>query len=784
MEIVGVVSNITFRNEDSGYSVVRLSNGIIAVGTMPFVAVGGEYKFFGRYVTHAKHGEQFEIAKYELLPPDNDSKIIAFIGGGLIYGVGPVTAKRIVKKFGKGTLDIMANSPEKLSAVHGISPTKAQKIGEEYKQIQSLQEVVMYFAKFEISLNMAIRIYKHYGDTAVAVASRNPYTLIEAIDGIGFLTADKMAKTLGVAHNSNFRVRAGIIYCLGQSAETDGNTYLPLPVLSKSVCRLLQINMEELVPLFNGIINELCLDRILVPVDIDGISGVMLAKFFNAEKIIAQKVNLLMGDTNTYTGGEIDDLLAHYEELNRIKLHEKQKDAVKTAINSGFCVITGGPGTGKTTIIKAILYITRANNLTTQLLAPTGRAAKRICETTGAEAMTIHRCLDIDYKGGGGKSFTYDNPDNYIKTDLVVVDEVSMCDAVLSSQLLRKIMVGTRVVFVGDIDQLPSVGAGNVLADIIKSGVVPVVRLTEIYRQNEKSTIAINAHRINCGQIPLLDNKSTDFFYEFADTPAEIRDKVLALATTRLPKYLAQMGGPGATPGGTENNDTAQGNNIGNNAITQGNKVVGNRTIQSGGTANNITNNIQILSPMKLGDAGMNNLNLVLQSALNPESNTKPQYAYGDTIFRVGDRVMHTVNNYKQEWQRGGEHGKGVFNGDIGTILTINKDDGEIVVELEDGRTTTYLRPDLAALTLSYAITVHKSQGCEFDAVIVPVVNGAYMIMTRNLLYTAVTRAKRLVVLVGRTDNIQKMVENTYTKKRHSALAKFLQQFVNTASDY
>jgi exodeoxyribonuclease V alpha subunit len=492
--------------------------------------------------------------------------------------------------------------------------------------------------------------------------------------------------------------------------------------------------MEQLVPIFNGIINELCLDRILVPVEADGVSGVMLIKFFNAEKIIAQKVNLLKSGLENDTGGEIDGLIAHYEELNGITLHGKQKEAIKTAINSGFSVITGGPGTGKTTIIKAILFITQANGLTAQLLAPTGRAAKRICETTGADAMTIHRCLDIDYKGIGGKSFNYDNADNYIKTEFVVVDEVSMCDAVLSSQLLRKIMVGTRVIFVGDIDQLPSVGAGNVLADIIKSGVVPVVRLTEIYRQSENSTIAINAHRINCGQIPVLDNKSTDFFYEYANTPGEIRDKVLALATARLPKYLGE----------TENN-------------------------------------IQILSPMKLGDAGVNNLNLVLQSAINPEQSGKTQYAYGDSVFRTGDRVMHTVNNYKQEWQRGGEHGKGVFNGDIGKIIEINKDDGEITVELEDGRTTTYLRPDLAALTLSYAITVHKSQGCEFDAVIVPVSGGAYMIMTRNLLYTAVTRAKRLVVLVGRADNIQKMVENTYTKKRHSALAQFLQQFAQIA---
>jgi exodeoxyribonuclease V alpha subunit len=574
VEIIGIISHITFRSEDSGYTVARLGSGITAVGIMPFAAAGGEYRFFGRFVNHAKHGEQFEIAKYELLPPDDEQKIAAFIGGGLIPGVGPATAQKIVKKFGRGTLDILENNPGKLSSVRGISRDKAQRIGAGYREISAMQEAVLYFCKFEISLNMAVKIYRQYGAAAVSAVSKNPYALIETVDGVGFLTADKMAKTLGVAHGSSFRVRAGIVYCLGQSAETDGNTYLPLTVLSKSVCGLLQIKTEQLLPLFNGIINELCLDRITVPVDIDGVSGIMLTKFFNAEKVITQKINLLKSAADTSAAdGAADGLIGNYQELNNIILHENQKNAVKTAITAGVSVITGGPGTGKTTIIKAILFINRANGKTTQLLAPTGRAAKRICETAEADAQTIHRCLDIDYKGTGGKAFGFDNPDNYIKADFVVVDEFSMCDAVLCSQLLRKIMAGTHVVFVGDIDQLPSVGAGNVLADIIDSGVVPVVRLTEIYRQSDKSTIAINARRINCGQIPLLDNKSDDFFFEYAETPEKIRDKVLTLATARLPKYL--------------------GGNCGS---------------------------IQVLAPMKLGAAGVNNLNLALQSALNPES--------------------------------------------------------------------------------------------------------------------------------------------------------------------
>lgn len=731
MIIEAVVASVVYSNAESGYTVLRLDNNLTAVGIAPFAAVGAGYRFVGEFVNNAKHGKQFAFKEITLLPPDTEAKILAFLGGGLLPGVGPATARKIVQRFGAQTLDIIANDPQALSQVRGISPVKAQTIAANYRSIRQMQDVMMWLYRFEISLNLAQKIYQYYGDDTIATVAKNPYALIETIDGIGFTTADNMAKTLGVAYNGTFRVRAGIVHTLKVSAETDGHTYVTLPDLVGKVCHLLRIKMAELTPTFNTIINELCMDCVVVPVTIDGEQGIQLIRFFNAEKSIAQKIRLLMQEPKT--PARVDELIAHYEQLRGITFHETQKQAIKQAVSGGVTVITGGPGTGKTTIINAILYINQANELTTQLLAPTGRAAKRMEEATGQQAMTIHRCLDMDYKMGAGK-FTYDDPNNFIRQDMVIVDEVSMCDCLLTASLLRKILVGTKVVFIGDIDQLPSVGAGNVLADIIDSGVVPTTRLTQIYRTAENATIAVNAHRINNGEMPYLDNKSSDFFYCNVETPDLIKDEILGLCLTRLPQYL-----------GVDRNK------------------------------------VQVLAPMKLGAAGVINLNQCLQVALNPPAPNKDEYTYGSTVFRLGDRVMHTVNNYRQEWTKNHETGKGIFNGDIGKIVAINAANGEITVELEDGRVTIYPRTELNALTLSYAITVHKSQGCEFDVVVIPVVAGAYMIMTRNLLYTAVTRAKRLVVLVGKTENIQKMVANTYTKKRNSCLNKYLQYFTDMA---
>jgi len=719
MEIQGTVVAVVFANEETGYRVLRLDNNLTAVGVAPMVAVGTEYKFIGEFVNNAKHGKQFAFTDLVLMPPDSEDKILAFLGGGLLPGVGPATARKIVKQFGMNTIAVIEERPQDLVLVKGISPQRADSIAKNYMNVREMQSVMMWLYRFEISLNLSMKIYQQYGKDTVATVSKNPYVLIETIDGVGFLTADNMAKKLGVSYNGAFRVRAGVVYVLKVSAETDGHTYVTLPELVSKVCRLLRIKMEQLMPTFNSIVNELCIDRVVVSVDVDGVQGLQLIRFFNAEKSIAQKLLMLMQESKPVNN--VDELIKHYEKLQGITFHETQKQAIKQAVTSGVTVITGGPGTGKTTIIKAILYINNANEVSTQMLAPTGRAAKRIEETTGQPAMTIHRCLE---------KFSHDPQNSFITQEMLIVDEVSMCDCLLTASLLKKVLTGTKVVFIGDSDQLPSVGAGNVLADIIDSGVVPIICLTQIYRTGDKATIAVNAHRINRGEMPILDNQSTDFFYSNAETPELIKNNILGLCLKRIPQYLDV--------------DTSK---------------------------------VQVLAPMKLGVAGVINLNRCLQEVINPFDENKDEITYGETIFRVGDRVMHTVNNYKQEWVKNHEEGKGIFNGDIGKIIQINKLNKEITVELEDGRVTVYPVSDLSALTLSYAITVHKSQGCEFDAVVIPVVSGAYMIMTRNLLYTAVTRAKRLVILVGKQENIQKMVANTFTKKRNSCLNKYLQYF-------
>ena len=774
VQITDEIADIVYRNEENGYSVLRLKNsGQTATGVFAYVAVGQEFSMRGEYTNNAKFGKQFRVTGYEILPPNTPNKIRQFIGSGLLEGVGPKTAELIVAEFGRDTLKILEEEPGRLAMVRGISMQKADKIGKRYAEIKQMQAVVIFLQRFDISLNMALKIYKHYGDNTIERVQTNPYVLIETIDGIGFITADKMAKDLGIDYDGPFRVRAGVLYTLKQSGEQDGNTYLPKEKLFLGVCRLLKIKTENLTPVFQDVLYDLCMDRFLTSVS----DGYMLTRFYAAEKSIATRMNILARE-NGNVSIETGKILAHYEEMNRIQLHQTQIEAIKLATTYGVCVITGGPGTGKTTIIKAILYINDAEGKTTQLLAPTGRAAKRLEETTGRGASTIHRALDIEY--GGKMSGGFDD-EKKITADIVIVDEVSMCDVLLVNQFLKRVPNGTRVIFVGDVDQLPSVGAGNVLSDIIESGVIPVVRLTEIYRQQEASKIVTNAHAINNGQMPDLSNKSTDFFYEYASDPSQIREKVIALVSERLPKYFRKLGMEGSEGAEVFGSSAELAQLDGNPSGACSNSP--RLRLRASVPSEPLMPLIQVLCPMKLGEAGMNSLNLGLQEALNPGDLKKASLEFGQTTFRTGDRVMQIVNNYNQEWTRDGELGSGLYNGDIGVITAINRQNGEVTVRLEDGRVAIYVRTDLNNLVLSYAITVHKSQGCEFDVVIIPVTSGAYMILTRNLLYTAVTRAKTMVILVGDSANIEKMVNNIYTQKRHTMLEQFLIEMKNRAED-
>lgn len=730
-EINGIIEEIVFRNDDNGYTVVNLDvNGILvtAVGKFPIITEGQNVTLTGEYVKNNKFGEQFSVKDVKVSAPSNIEGIKKYLASGLISGVGVVTANAIVETFGVDTLSIIEFNPLRLAEVKGVSITKAAKIAQSFMEIKNMQDAVMYLQSLNISTNMAIKIYNNYGKRTIEIVNSNPYKLIEDIDGIGFLSADRIAETMGISKDSEFRIRAGVLYSLKTGMEKQGSTYLPCELLYEQTLKLLQLDISTYIECVKKIIEDLKIDGHIKQLIIDDEFALTTSKFFGYEKGIAQIIATL---NSSSVEKNYNSEISSYEKINKITLHSGQRDAILCALNNNFSVITGGPGTGKTTIIKAIIKCLPLSE--PLLLAPTGRASKRLSEATGLEAKTIHRALDLDFTDGErAEAFTYDMQKK-LKNDLIIIDEVSMVDSALMFYLLKVVKPHAKVVLVGDKDQLPSVGCGNVLSDIISSGLVPVAHLTQIYRQSESSLIITNAHAINNGEMPILDNKSNDFFYENKQEPADILQTTLNLITKRLPNFL--------------------------NVAPQ---------------------KIQVLAPMRNGICGVDNLNKNLQQIINPPSVHKTEIVLENTIFRVNDKVMHTVNNYQLEWKKIGEYnneeyGEGVFNGDIGVVSEINRQTGETVVEFEDGRIAKYSRQDLSQLTLAYAITIHKSQGCEFNAVVLPIVGGAPMICTKNLLYTAVTRAKQLVVLVGKKYNIKAMVENNYTAKRYTMLKHFIQ---------
>ncbi len=731
MALTGTIEEIIYRNDENGYTVARLEKEdavVTVVGKFIEVQVGAEVSLEGKY-EKTKYGVQYCFEKYEMSVPKSLAGIEKYLGSGLIRGVGPITAKKIVEHFGNETLDVLEYSPQKLAQISGISEKKATEIGFSFKEHREVQNTIIFLQNFNISTNMALKIYNVYREKTTEIVKNNPYKLVEDIDGIGFLTADRIAQNAGLPEDSMFRIRAGLIHVLKTSCEKNGNTYLPKNMLMEQASTALELDYESNEEKFTQAFDTLCLDHTAVVQWVDNVEIVMLSKYYYYENSIAQKL-VWLANCQKENEFNVEDDISNFEQKNHITFHEEQKNAIRGAINNGVCVITGGPGTGKTTIIKCILEILLSQQKTVSLVAPTGRAAKRMSDSTGQEAKTIHRLLEVNVIQSN-ESFFVHNEQNPLKTDAVIVDEVSMVDAALMCSLLRAMPRDCRLILVGDKDQLPSVGAGNVLADILQSEVISYCMLTKIYRQEEKSLIITNAHLINEGKMPMIDNTSMDFFFDSKNDPEVIKDTILDLVTTRLPKFLK----------------------------------VDPQTIQ-------------VLAPLKAGVCGIENLNKVLQDKINPASSNKRQVEFGHTIFREGDKVMQMSNNYDLEWKRHGryadESGKGVFNGDIGFVSTIDPNTSEVIVEFEDGRICLYTRPDLIDLSLSYAITIHKSQGSEFETIIIPAIAGPSIILTRNLIYTAVTRAKKMVVIVGEKQYLKRMVSNKYTATRFTLLKRLL----------
>ena len=718
----GTVESIVFRNDENGWTVASIKvdgskGSISAVGIMPFLSEGEHAIFDGDIVEHRDYGRQIKVSSYESSRPQTRSGVEKFLASGLIKGVRLATAKLIVSYFGDRTLDVLETNPERLSEVPGIGPKRAAKIAESFAARNGMRGTLMFLQEYGLIPSLSMKVYRAFGDTTEQVLRHNPYRLVDEIQGVGFHTADDIAMRMGFGRESEFRVRSGIKFALSQAANGSGHMYLPMETLAMQACKVL--NAER--GLVDRELRALILEDQLIAEHVGEDEAVYLPRFHRAERETARLLirQLRSIRPSRIPESELDDLIQAYEEREGVRLCDQQREAVLAAAGEGICIITGGPGTGKTTSINLIIRVMRQLG-EVELCAPTGRAARRMSEATGCPAQTIHRLLEYS---GEGQGFLRDE-DNPLDAEIVIVDEMSMVDILLMRALLSALRPGTRLILVGDADQLPSVGAGNVLRDLIASEAVRVVRLTEIFRQAEQSQIVMNAHRINRGEYPLIRVRDTDFFLERKETPARAVESVVALVQTRLPRYMGL--------------DSLR--------------------------------DIQVMAPMKRGESGVFALNALLQAALNPPGPGIPEMIHGQSIFRRGDKVMQVRNNYDIEWERDGEDGDGIFNGDIGYILAVDRKERALTVEFDDGRVAEYDESLLDDLEMAYCMSVHKSQGSEFDAVVLPLVSGPPMLMTRNLLYTAVTRAKRLVVIVGRESCVQQMVDNNHILRRFSAL--------------
>lgn len=725
-ELRATVMGTLFRNDDNAWSVIEVrAKGDVTtvVGSLPELSAGESCIFSGSWTEHPHYGRQFKAVACSIETPTTLRGIERYLGSGLIKGVGPSTARLIVQAFGLDTLEVLSDHPERLTEISGIGKTRSAQISKSFTEQHALRRTMVFLQSYGLSPALSVKISKLYRDQAEAIIRNNPYQLIDDIEGVGFLTADRIALSLGFPQDGQYRLRSGIKYVLRESSLSQGHTWLPRTSLIDKTATLLRAPQE----LIDTCVHQLLLKRELMIEEVGEEQGVFLPDAFSCEKEIAKRLIQLSGFSQQMIIEHVRQQINAFEKDNGITFSQTQRDAVVQSTQSGVLVITGGPGTGKTTLINCLLHVL-GDQEEAELAAPTGRAAKRMSEATGREARTIHRLLEFSGEEG---HFLHDEG-NPLDCSCLIIDEMSMVDIFLMRSLLRAVKPGTRLILVGDKDQLPSVGPGNVLGDILSSHRIAQIRLNEIFRQADQSMIVHNAHLINAGEQPVLNRLDGDFFFERKRSADEVALSIVALCQNRLPKFMKQK-------------DSGKG--------------------------------IQVLSPTKKGGCGVQQLNQLLQSALNPSDASKPELIFGDTIFRPGDKVIHVRNNYSLTWRmNSGLEGEGVFNGDVGFISELDPEERMLSVVYDDEKTVDYEYAQLDELELAYCLSVHKSQGSEFEAVVMPVVGGNHLLLNRNLFYTAVTRARSLVVLVGYEEAIAAMVRNNHYNKRYTMLSQRLMQ--------
>ena len=735
--VEGYVEKIVFRNDDNGYTVLSLlldENELTCVGHFTMISEGEFIQARGNYTEHPVYGEQFLMESYEIKEPEDAYSMELYLSSGAIKGIGKALASRIVKKFGSSTFRIIVEEAERLAEVKGISKRMASEIYRQFEDKRDMRNAMMFLQKYNITGNLAVKIFQEYGQKLYDVIRENPYKMAEDISGVGFKTADEIARRIGIEYDSDYRIKAGIQYILAQ-ANSEGHVYLPENELIIRAKNMLMVDLDSIERQIAG----LNLEKKIIIVEEDNIKLIYLAVFYYMELNIAR----MLHDLNIqydYDMNILNKRLEKIEQITKTSLDEQQRTAVKEAVYNGLLIITGGPGTGKTTTINAIIKVFESEGLDILLAAPTGRAAKRMSETTGYEAKTIHRMLELSkLTPGEGANYSFErNESNPLETDVLIIDEMSMVDINLMHALLKAISIGTRLILVGDVNQLPSVGPGNVLRNIIDSHCFNMVMLTKIFRQAAGSDIIVNAHKINDGEQINLDNKSMDFFLLKRQEANVIIAVMINLIKNKLPNYVKAS-----------------------------------------------SFDIQVLTPMRKGELGVERLNMALQEALNPPSRDKNEKEYHQGIFREGDKVMQIKNNYQIPWEIKSSYGvttqtgTGVFNGDAGIIKEINLFSEHLLVEFDDNRLVEYSFSGLDELELAYAVTIHKSQGSEYPAVILPILDGPRLLFNRNLLYTAVTRAKSCVVIVGSDDMIKFMIDNKSEQRRYSRLDKQIREMSN-----